>query len=385
MLKKIHITYFLSCQDTAIELNDITAFIGRNAAGKTNILKAIHWCAQFAVGNKFSYREDESLYAECSLEFLIDDKLFRYDVANNDTNGELYFTENLYIYEDDNWDIISKRIKNTVILYNTDREINLAIERQAPMISSILALLPSENINKYISVVYLYLKGIHYYTLDITESNTESESVIPESTYSQWVNNTKNIASNAVMKLLNLWHENKEIIEELESLLGSKGLNLINEIRIFKIDPGQQTSPKPSSFHIDPFYIIRFLVSDSEVQYHELSFGTKRILHILLALLYDKNSTLLIEQPEDGIHSGLLKKLLPLCFEYSKAYNKQLIIATHSPEVINLLAPKNIRLVRMTKNGTKVSSLDKNQLPYISDYIENEGTLFEYIEGMEDR
>jgi predicted ATPase len=105
---------------------------------------------------------------------------------------------------------------------------------------------------------------------------------------------------------------------------------------------------------------------------------------LLLALLYDKNSTLLIEQPEDGIHSGLLKKLLPICFQYAKHYNKQLIIATHSSEIINLFQPENIRLVKMTENGTKVSPLDKERMPFIRDYIENEGALFDLIEAMDD-
>jgi predicted ATPase len=120
------------------------------------------------------------------------------------------------------------------------------------------------------------------------------------------------------------------------------------------------------------------------VNYIQLSYGTRRILAILLALLYDKNSTLLIEQPEDGIHSGLLKKLLPLCFQYSKYYNKQLIIATHSSEVINLFKPENIRLVKMTKNGTKVSSLDKERMPFIHEFIDNEGALFDLIDAMDD-
>jgi predicted ATPase len=70
--------------------------------------------------------------------------------------------------------------------------------------------------------------------------------------------------------------------------------------------------------------------------------------------------------------------------QYADVYNKQLIIATHSADVINLLKPESIRLVRMTEAGTKVSGLDKQQLPLILDYINNEGTLANFIEAMDD-
>jgi len=74
--------------------------------------------------------------------------------------------------------------------------------------------------------------------------------------------------------------------------------------------------------------------------------------------------------------------VLSICFEYTEVYNKQLIITTHSPEVINMIQPENIRLVKMTENGTKVSAFDKEEIPLIHDYLENEGALSDFIKSM---
>ena len=180
------------------------------------------------------------------------------------------------------------------------------------------------------------------------------------------------------MRLLHLWHTDKEKFVEIESLLGKNGLGLIDKIVVVGSDFLDTKNPD------DIVFMVKFILPRATVSYNELSFGTQRVLIILLALLYDTNTTLLIEQPEDGIHTGLLRKFLPLCFTYAEHLNKQLIIATHSTEIIDLLEAKNIRLVRMTDAGTKVSGLDDNLVSILPEYIENEGTLSEFLEAMDD-
>jgi hypothetical protein len=56
--------------------------------------------------------------------------------------------------------------------------------------------------------------------------------------------------------------------------------------------------------------------------------------------IYDKSAVLLLEQPEDGIHTGVLHKLIPLL----KSYTGQFLIASHSSEIFNRMEPEEIRL-----------------------------------------
>ncbi len=49
MLKRVHIEGFRSCQDVLIDnIGTMTALIGRNGSGKTNILRAIEGIARMA-------------------------------------------------------------------------------------------------------------------------------------------------------------------------------------------------------------------------------------------------------------------------------------------------------------------------------------------------
>ena len=386
MLKKIKITNFLSCQNTEIEFDNITALIGRNATGKSNILKAIEWCAQFAVGNKslIAHFDLTGVFTtECSIEFLIDNQCFKYDISITSSHTEdKLLIENLFVHTNGEWELIAKRNNDIGTLYG-EENINFNINFQSPMIGSITSLLPKKRLNLFIDKVSDYLSRIKYYTLDDYNhkyiSGNSYFSYINDHDYRQWLSKKNKSDSSIVMKLLHIWHKDKELFEKLNEIIGKNCLNLIDTIEISKVNLGQSDE----IMLLDYIYIIKFHIMNSAVYYTQLSYGTHRVLAILLALLYDKNRVLLIEQPEDGIHSGLLKKLLPMCFQYAEYYNKQLIIATQSAEVINLFQPENIRLVKITENGSKVSPLDKERLPYIRNYIENEGVLFDLIETMD--
>ncbi len=374
MLKKVHIINFLSCQDTEIEFDNITALIGHNATGKSNILKAIEWCAQFAVGNKslVAYFDlTEIVKTECSIEFLLDNEDFKYDIniTSSHTEDKLLI-ENLFVYTNGEWELIAKRNNDIATLYG-EENINFNINFQSPMIGSITSLLPKKRLNLFIDKVSDYLSRIKYYTLDDYNhkyiSGNSYFSYINDHDYRQWLSKKNKSDSSIVMKLVHIWHEDKALLEKLNEIIGKNALNLVDTIDVSKVNLGQSDEIKLADY----IYIIKFHIMNSSVYYTQLSYGTQRVLAILIALLYDKNNILLIEQPEDGIHSGLLKKLLPMCFQYAKYYNKQLIIATHSSEVINLFQPENIRLVKMTENGSKVSPLN------------NEETLFELIEAID--
>ncbi|MCX7098712.1 MAG: AAA family ATPase [Methylococcales bacterium] len=381
MLKRIHIRNFLSCIDTDIELDGVTALIGRNAAGKTNVLKAIERCARFAVGTESVFENfDFDSEANFEIEFLIGDNLFRYELKTpNDYRRQIVsIIENLFCFISDGWQIIVKREDENVTHYNKENSV-VEIKSYAPMINSLLSLMPENEINPAIIQVHQYFSAIKYYMLDDQYESAEKNPYsahIDNSSYKQWLAKRNKTKSPLVMKLLYLWHKDKETLAELNALIGENGLNIIKCLDIEKYPVGLKDE--------DSFFTVNFVMVNSTVSYRQLSYGTQRVLAILLALLYDNCSTLLIEQPEDGIHSGLLKKLLPLCFEYGAVYNRQIIIATHSPDVINLVPPESIRLVRMTENGTKVSSLDTERLPYIHDYLKNEGALFDVIDAMDD-
>ena len=83
----------------------------------------------------------------------------------------------------------------------------------------------------------------------------------------------------------------------------------------------------------------------------DASFGTVRIL-ALLALLYDPNPPLLtcIEEVDHGLHPYLFDRLVERLREASS--RTQLLIATHSPALVNRLVPDELLVVERAEDGS---------------------------------
>ncbi|HEY2367445.1 MAG TPA: hypothetical protein VGH87_13710, partial [Polyangiaceae bacterium] len=61
--------------------------------------------------------------------------------------------------------------------------------------------------------------------------------------------------------------------------------------------------------------------------------------------------------------------------------DRQTIISTHSPQVVSAARPDEIRVVERLKGGTKVTMLTRSQVDHLKSYLEEEGTLGEYVFG----
>jgi hypothetical protein len=191
------------------------------------------------------------------------------------------------------------------------------------------------------------------------------------------------------MRLLHLHLTDRSSLDELKTLLGSNGLGLLSDIRIEQIAVRGKLSTKGPVKTDEAFenpYALSFIPCDGlagagrPFRYSGLSAGTWRILQLLTYLVFDKNSCMLLEQPEDSIHSGLLAKVIDILQTY--AGRTQLICTTHSPRVMNLVGPGGIRLVTAADGNTSVDALTSQYLNAAKAYLQDEGTLAEYLDTL---
>lgn len=108
-----------------------------------------------------------------------------------------------------------------------------------------------------------------------------------------------------------------------------------------------------------------------------LSDGTLRMLELLTALLDSSGGVLLIDEPELGIHPGLLARLLAELDAYGQ--DRQIVIATHSPQVVSWARPDELRLVEREQGQTRVRSLSEQQAARVSAYLEEQGSLGDFV------
>ena len=109
--------------------------------------------------------------------------------------------------------------------------------------------------------------------------------------------------------------------------------------------------------------------------------GTLRLLAILTALFQDPAPPLIgLEEPELAIHPGAMAVLADTMKEAS--LRGQVLVATHSPDLINLLPIESIRAVTAEDGSTRVGRIAEHQLKSVKDNLFLPGELHS-MEGLQ--
>lgn len=99
-----------------------------------------------------------------------------------------------------------------------------------------------------------------------------------------------------------------------------------------------------TSFTQDRRLSLSFKMEDSDRAWNanEMSDGTIQALALFVALFDWRSPVLVVEEPENALHPWILRHFLDLC---RSATNKQIILTTHSPIVIDYTLPDNLRIM----------------------------------------
>jgi predicted ATPase len=97
------------------------------------------------------------------------------------------------------------------------------------------------------------------------------------------------------------------------------------------------------------------------VESWESSDGTLRALAILLALeSHNRNSTILIEEPEQNLHPWAVRQIVEHMREVIEERRIQVIVTTHSPQVLEMVRPEEVLVsTRTDEDGTKFRTLEQ--------------------------
>ncbi len=158
-------------------------------------------------------------------------------------------------------------------------------------------------------------------------------------------------------------------------------LNLYTPIQGIKINKDKIRTPKYNSKDkdlLDPEYIfldnieLLFQIEGIWLYWSQLSDGTKRLFFLFVRIYASKEASIAIEEPELGIHPDQLKKLMQFLKEQAK--EKQIIITTHSPQVLNILSEDELDHIITTRydaeKGTTMHHLTEEQKQVARNYIE---------------
>ena len=156
------------------------------------------------------------------------------------------------------------------------------------------------------------------------------------------------------------------LIEKLKKFTPIKDLKIKQPFLFTKLDSIKEVG-------VDNLFF-DFKINNSWHPWKELSDGTKRLFNIVTQIL-SRECLILIEEPELGIHPDQLYKLMDFLKEQSK--EKQIIITTHSPDVLNILGADELDRIIVTKHdnekGTIMRKLKAPQIEKARRYMESAG------------
>jgi hypothetical protein len=311
-VSKIHINNFKSIKDMNFESEKINLFIGEPNVGKSNILESL----AFVSMAKYSVNFDLTFVRFIQMVDLI---------YNQD------FTKTVKITFDDLEISIRRHSENDFII--------------------------EYNLNKEKAMIYYNRNGAH------TSSNFDFnfKKILPDIKFYRFVNFPENLSQNDEIllpykgeNLLNVITKNKEIEEIIKLNIGKYGLRLItdrsdNRIKLLK-DEGDEIVALP---------------------FKVLSDGLQRHLFNQTALLSNKNSIIVMEEPESHTFPFMTKNFSEML---AKDETNQFFITTHNPYFVNSIIEKTkkenlgIFIVYFKDYQTKIKKLTKNQIKDLLNY-----------------
>lgn len=352
--------------------NGVVVLVGRNGAGKSAILEGFKAISSIATGGRIGINPPSILKIEIStptnnrLEYTYKSIIlntspnepevkpsFTWDDRCQYLDGEkelLWTTENgLTTFENGENPIVT-------ILGNTSSLQRTTLPENSPV------KLPIE-----MQWIRAILNEVHLLGKIPTRTTSERQEAAP-STSSKFIYSDFELINQLSFKILRL--RNTDKLDELESVCQRVGIG--NEIAVEKLFPDRTPI---EDIEVTEYY---FRVVLDGINIGLLSDGTLRILSILVEIInLNPIATIIIEEPETQIHPGMLARLLNEIEAYT--FEKNLILSTHSPQVVAWTSPENINLVHRKDGQTFVQKLNEDEIHNVIEYISDEGDLGEWI------
>lgn len=380
-IKRIYIENYKSLKEVKVELNEgVNVFIGKNNTGKSNIIDALTFFSNIAKGrvslNEHEYKEtvfgkdiekeilfdleyiisDEemlSLFSKLQLQNILSFDDFEKSVQNIirhvvklgsfkllEERVFSYFNENEILYDEGFWrddGMYARQIIENFKEGITNENWNLMSYGAGSPPESLLyaptrhtPIKPEENL-----LLLLHDFVTSFKNLNPVRNSPETLKVYGEIELKPDASNLPQVLNCLNRRLFDtIMKSAREIIEE------------ISEIRA----PVRERTSDAYLSIVEPSF-------EDEFTWNYISSGIKEILY-LITLLHTtpKGSLLMIEEPEIHLHPDAIPKFLSLAEKVCREDNKQILITTHSPILIDALSFDKISIVTKEKGITIVKS-----------------------------
>ena len=378
-LSEVHLKGYKSIRNSIVKLNKgLNIIIGPNGSGKSNFLDGLLNVGKYKIEGKingvFSY-------------FDRDEILWEYRIKSE--NYEL-------ISEEEPTQKIKETLKENAIFIIKNRVFELSKGRYPKDVGRLSEILKFLKISFGIPKGEIKLLNLNYnFSFDFNPKNTQMISynfAFPKNEFERILisyvkdlfvayikgkpkNNFKNlntdISDNTFFKKYSK-HQFNYLISNLKKVSPIKNIK-ISEGYSSSLNKGERKGNQKLNLG---FIKLLFLVNNDWLNWNQLSDGTKRLFYIIVMLSENRPYLkYLIEEPELGVHPDQLFKLMDFIKEKSKT--NQIILTTHSPQVLNILNEDELDRIIITKytkrSGTKMRHLSEEEIKNAKSVMNDEG------------
>lgn len=110
----------------------------------------------------------------------------------------------------------------------------------------------------------------------------------------------------------------------------------------------------------------------------EISDGTIQSLALFTALFDPRSQLVVIEEPENSVHPWIVRNFVDAC---RSARDKQIIVTTHSPALINYLRPSEVAVVWRHQGETTIKPLTELDTEAMNMWADGKVSTFEILDS----
>lgn len=399
MLKTVKFTNFKSLSSKSIHLGNFNVLVGANAAGKSNFVDALKFIKDVnetdlynAVGTRLGWENTLTrglnLRKPIAMEFHYDfsDKSIKFRMGKRAFN--LNQTKHVVEFSNTGRRLIVNKEEFTSLSVRKDQKFNEHYDRTGSRVKIDSAILyPRERPVRQVKIPPQF----------------EADLFLGQGFFT--------ITSDILSDIINMWRfyhldvqsARRSCIDTGENYLQPDGCNLaliLDKMRKSSIPRIRNVNnrilrlmstlvPQFSRWKAEHLFdgSIAFRIFEDGISKPLLpamiSDGTIRLLSILVSLLYQPKSPsmICIDEPERYLHPQVLEPLIEIMREVSK--DNQIIITTHSPELVRLLKPEEVLLVDKVANTTHLVSAASTQMihKFLKEFTLDELWLSGYLKG----
>lgn len=394
-ITNVYIENYRSCINTKFRVQkNLTAIIGANGAGKSNILNSFlllggRFRGPRMYGNRERDLNDSTTKSTIIYDIDVDNLKYKLKadifLETDERNSDAVYYYEVQFKQQKKGDRY-KKIDNSLIEYAHE-----FYYFRSKSTESFLNNLPKKYQTKFNNIFFRCLffirKASYYSATQFSDPSNCPVSIELEGNKRMPRYRTNKYHDKFIYDLYDAYKSDHNSFNRYLNTINDNGIGLISNIEFYEYDLPSSTFEVKTGGTIrqidkeKQIVVPSFKIDKTTLTPNQLSEGTFKTIALIFYILNDTSDLLLIEEPEVCVHHGLLNSILELI--KFKSSEKQIIISTHSDFVLDKLIPENIVLVFKDKEvGTTAIELDqylsKDDYNGLKEYLNNVGNLGEF-------